>query len=565
LNVKAYQNPVLTFHANKFHLALASLTINLMALALPVMTLQVYDRLLVSESLGTLRVLMSGLVVVTILDSIIRLARSYVINWAGAAHEHTVYCNSMRHILAVELSAVEEEGSGTHLQRMSHISKLRDFFSGQALTTFIDLPFVFIFLGLIFYLAGGLVAVPLSVLIVFIALAWALGGGLRLSFKARENADRERLNFIIEALDGIHTIKSMALEPFFQRRYEQYQLESSKANFLLAKMNLNTVNYSGVFTQVMTIGIIGFGAPMAMEGRITLGTLIACVLLSARIMQPLQRVLGLWGKYQDFRLARDNVDKNFNLPVVQCLDPEDLGGNEGELEIKDLSFYYGDDPPVLNNVNLTLKRGEAISISGDRSTGKTTLLKLISGLYLPKRGEILVDGVEASKYPARELVKHVGLLPMEGIIFRGTIWDNLSSFGAYDTEAVNAITSLLDLDVDIRKLPAGYYTQLEGSVSDAIPPGLRQRIAIARALVPKPRIILFDNADRSLDKEGYSKVYRLLARLKGKVTMIIITDDKNMQLLAKKEYLISEGELLQREDAEVSEIHDVLPYQELRL
>lgn len=562
---EALKNPAVSFNTKRSHLILASLTVNLLALALPIMTLQVYDRILVSENLGTVRVLAAGVCVVIVLEGMLRLVRSYVINWASAAHEHSIACNSMRHILAAEPIALERLGTGEQLQRMDSIGKLRDFFSGQALITLIDLPFVLIFIGLIAYLAGFLVLVPIVLLALFGFIAWYLGLSIKKSLARREKIDESRISFIIETLNGIHTVKSLGLEAMFQRRYEQLQAQSSLANYHVAKESNTASNYGALFTQGMIIGIIGFGAPMAMQGGLTLGTLIACVLLSGRIMQPIQRALGVWTRFQGFQLARDSVGKTFELPTLSRVDADALGSKDGKLEVKDLSFSYGPHEPMLfDQLSLRLERGQSISISGDHSSGKATLLKLMTGLYGPTQGSIFINGVAATKYPARELIQHIGYLAMEGTIFRGTLRENLTAFGEIPEKNVHELIGLLGLDKEIAKLPAGFETKLEGSTADPIPPGLKQRITIARVLAPKPRILLFDNADRALDKDGYNRLYRLLARLKSKIAMVIVTDDRNILRLAQKEYVLTEGKLVERAFADDSKMHDVLPYQELR-
>ena len=562
---EAMHHPPVSFSVPKKQLALSSLIINLLSLALPILTLQVYDRLLVSENMGTLRVLASGVVIVILLDMILRLGRSYIVGWAGAAYEHAVSCNAMRHILGAELAPLENEGVGTHLQRMNSIGKMREFLSGQALVTLIDLPFVLIFLVLIGYLTGWLVLVPLVLLSLFTAAAIWLGKELEQALEKHDDADQERLNFIIEALEGVHSLKSLALEPFFQRRFEAYQNDASAASLDLGRVNALAVMLGSLFSQAMMIAVVAFGAPMAMNGQITLGTMIAVVILSARITQPVQKTLGLWTRYQNFRLACADITQTFALPVLERFDPEKLGENEGYLEVKDLGFSYNqNEEPLLRNINLTLNRGETISISGDRGTGKTTLLKLLAGLYTPDHGEVFIDGVSATRYPARELVNHVGYLPMDGMIFRGTIWENISAFGEHSPQQVAEIVRLLGMDTVIKQLPAGYDTKLEGGNADAIPPGLRQRIALARALASKPRLILFDNADRALDKDGYNRIYRLLARLKGKATLIIITNDRNISRIAGKHYVLAAGTLVEKTSADDSR-HDILPYQELRL
>lgn len=565
MNTMAFRNPPLRFAPPKKLLAFATLMSNLLALAVPVMTLQVYDRMLVSYNVATLQVLVVGVIIAVIFDVVLRLARSYVVNWAGAVYEHTVACNALRHMLSAEMGAVQSENMGVHIQRLGDISKLREFFSGQALLTLIDLPFVFVFLVLIAWLAGALVIVPILLLCLFAGIAIMLGESLKSELVKREKADSARLGFIIASLEGIHGVKALAAEPYFLRCYEALQESSSRASYLIAKQNALSGNCAGIFSQAMTIGGIGFGSVMAANGTITMGTLIACVLLSGRIMQPVQRALALWSRFQDLRLAMSNVNEIFSMQAEERSDIRTNAQRGGVLEIRNMSFGYAGAPLLFQNIDLTLERGESIALTGRHSLAKSTFLHLLAGLQGPLAGEILIDGVPVTRFPARELVRHVGYLPMEGIIFRGTIRENLSAFSEYKDEEVMEISRLLGLDAEVRKLPAGYETNLAGTQADPIPPGLRQRIAIARALAPKPRIILFNNADRALDREGYNQVYRLLARLQGKATMIIVTDDRNIAQIAKRDYTLEEGQLITADFAGAERLQTALSYQELRL
>ena len=563
---KVPDSPPLSFTAGKKQLAVTSFVINLLALALPLTTLQVYDRLLLNPNAGTLYVLSAGVVALLVLETLLRLARAYVINWAGAVYEHTLSCNALRHMLGAQADALATDKPGAHLQRMNRITRLREFASGQALVALIDLPFVVIFLVLIFWLAGALVLVPLVLLVVFGILAFRLGRRLKTTLHKRDEHDRARLNFIIEALEGIHTLKALALEPFFQRIYEQRQQDTDTAGYFIAKMNAASANYGALFSQIMVVGMIAFGAPLAMGGTLTMGTLIACVLLAGRIMRPVQQALGLWVRYQDFQLAREDVGRIFTLPKTQRVDPENLGERDGTLQLENVTFRdKAEGKALFENVTLALKHGDIVSLSGSRGSGKDILLRTVAGLYKPASGKVLIDGTEATQYPARELIKHVGYLPMEGVIFRGTIRENLSAFGEHDNTQVEEIVRLLNLDREIRKLPGGYETKLQGSQADPVPPGIRQRIVIARALAPKPRIILFGNADRGLDKEGYNRVYSLLARLKGKATMVIVSDDRNMVRLADRHYMLESGTLREEPKDADETLQSVSGYRELPL
>ena len=497
------KNPDIAFINRTASLIVASLAIHLLSLSLPVTTLQVYDRILVSQNLGTLNALLIGVSIAVILECIIRSSRAYIVSWSSAVYEHALSCNALRHILQSDLAHVEKDDVSQHLQRMNAIGRMREFTSGQALITLIDLPFVIIYLGLIGYLANALVLVPVAILGLFSFLAWVLGKRIKTILEQRDKSDESRTRFIIQVLTGIHTAKSLGHENQLQRQYEQLQHSTSLYSYFLSKNTNTAMNYGALFTQLMTVAMIAVGAGMVLSGQLTMGTLIACVLLSGRIMSPVQKALTIWTHFQDYQLSREQVNTVFKTPLINRTPKDTLTVIEGAVHINQLFFSYNTaDKNLLKNINITLKRGDAISISGDHSCGKSTLIKLIAGVYLPQKGDVKINGVQAHLYPPSELIKHLGYLPMEGTIFKGTIGENLSAFGLNQAHNVEQIITLLGIDKEIDKLPAGFETLLDGGNSDVIPPGLKQRIAIARVLAAKPKILLFHNADRGLDKEG---------------------------------------------------------------
>ncbi|MGI9509468.1 MAG: ATP-binding cassette domain-containing protein [Geminicoccaceae bacterium] len=282
-------------------------------------------------------------------------------------------------------------------------------------------------------------------------------------------------------------------------------------------------------------------------------------------MQPIQRALGFWIRYQDIRLAQKRIHNLFAPPIIVDRDAVLNAERKGKLEAVDVSFSYHEDgsAPILRNINLSLKLGDAISVSGGHAGGKSTLLKLLAGLSKPTSGSILVDGVPAHRFPAAQLVVHVGYLATKGTIFNGTVRDNLSGFDPTMERAGLEMAGLLGIEQTISSLPLGYDTVLTDGGSDAIPSGLRQCIALARVLTRKPRILLFDNADRALDQEHYNQLFRLLGRLKGKVAMIIVSDDRNFLRLAKDDYMLVDGQLVERDLSRDSKVYDVQAFQEL--
>jgi ATP-binding cassette subfamily C protein LapB len=524
---------------------LSSLAINILSLALPVMTLQIYDRILPNPGSGTLPVLIGGVCVAILLEAALRLARSYVMGMAGAAYEHRLSCAAIEHILHADLSRIGPVGIGEHLHRMTALGKLKDFYNGYSIAALFDLIFVPIYLGVIIYIAGPLTIVPASLLMAFTLMSLAGGQKLRAALTLRDETDDRRYNFLIESLEGVHTLKAFALENAFSRRYENLEEESTLASYRVTEATAITFNAGTVFSHLMVAAAIAVGALLALRGEITTGALIATVLLSGRMMQPVQRALALWAKYQDFTLARGKAEAIFEMPQHRTvsLDYGDAA-REGVMEIEGLGFRQGEDTPwLLKDVSLRLERGESILLSGDHSAGKTALLELMTGIYPATCGEIRIDGRNILRYQPEHLVRHIGYIQAEGLIFRGTIRDNMTCFGQIPEQNAQEIAALLKVDRDIARLPAGFNTFLSGNSTDSVPPGLKQRIAMVRVLAPKPRIVLFDNADRALDREGYNLAYSLLGRLRGKAALVLVSEDHNIRALADRFFTLEEGRL----------------------
>jgi ATP-binding cassette, subfamily C, bacterial LapB len=546
-------------------LLLSSLTINILSLALPTMTLQIYDRILPNPGSGTLPVLITGVCIAVVLETIMRLSRSFTMGWAGAAYEHRLSCQAMNHILKSDLAAPVSYGIGEHMNRLASIGRLRDFYNGYSITTIFELLFVPLFIGLIIYIAGPLAIVPVAVLMVFTLVSFIQGKTLRRALEQRDEIDDQRYNFLIESLEGIHSLKSFGLEKIFARRYEALEEKSTIANYRVTEDSARAFDTASIFSNLMVTGVIGTGALFVLHGMISTGALIATILLSGRIMQPVQRALSLWAKYQDYSLSRQKVESIFEIPLHPAVPVEGLSPvREGTLSLNNVSFRRSEASPfLLQDVNLELGRGECVAIASDHTPSLAALLDIIAGVYAGSSGEVRVDGQNILQYPSRDLINHVGYIQSEGMIFRGTIRDNLNCFGLIPEDRVQEMAALFQIDRDIASLPSGFDTFLSGNSTDSIPPGLKQRIAMVRVLAPKPRIILFDNADRSLDRHGYNLVYNLLARLMGKATLIVCSDDYNLTSQATRSFALEKGIL--KEIPKTADSRQNIAYKELRL
>ncbi len=320
-----------------------------------------------------------------------------------------------------------------------------------------------------------------------------------------------------------------------------------------------------LFGQIMTVTVVTFGALKVIDGELGTGGLAACLLLSGRIMQPVQRALGLWTRFQNYFIDKQELQQIFSLPVRHDSDTEEMLQSRGIIRCKDIDFSYEEnDAPIFKKMNLFVGPGESVSFVGQQSEGKTTLLLLLAGLLAPVSRKITIDGAEPRRILPDKRSSRIGYLAEKGVIFNGTIMENLTLFGTVSVDDAMTAARHLGIIEAVALLPNGFKTTITDSVTDPIPPGLKQRIAIARTLARRPSVIIFDNADRGLDREGYNLVFKVLGRLKGKVTMLFVSDDRNILRLADQEYHIVEGSL-QEKAPQDSKVFSVLPFREFKV
>ncbi|MCD8494111.1 MAG: ATP-binding cassette domain-containing protein [Alphaproteobacteria bacterium] len=372
--------------------------------------------------------------------------------------------------------------------------------------------------------------------------------------------------FLIEALEGVHTLKAFAVEKFFERRYENLEDESTRRNFTVTEKTADIFNTGTTFSHIMVACVISIGALLVLDGHMTTGVLIATLLLSGRMMQPVQKALALWARYQDYKLACSHVKTVLDTPqhVIKPDEKAESTLPEGRIDVRSLKFRYRDtDPWLLDGIDFSLKPGEVVLLQGAHGSGRSTFFNIMAGIHFACEGEVLIDGCPIEGYKPETLSRHIGYIRTSSIIFRGSIRDNITCFGQIEESKAREVAAIMHVDRDVAKLPAGFDTFLNGNNTDNIPPGLSHKIALVRVLATKPKIILFDNADRTLDKEGYSMIYSLFAQLKGKVSMLIVSEDRNLCCLSDRTIILEQGHI--RETDEVFSKGNVRPYKELRI
>ncbi|MBE7638202.1 ATP-binding cassette domain-containing protein [Sneathiella sp. P13V-1] len=539
---------------SRLDIILSSSALNLLALALPVMILQVYDRIIPNNATDTLTLLVTGVGIALLFEAFFRLARSYITAFNGAKFEHIAGCRAMYRTLGAKISRYEEEATGVHLHRFNAIDSLREFMSGSNILVFIDLPFAVIFIAMVGYIGGSLVWAPIILLAFFGLVTFLVGSGLRKALTDKSVWEDRRYNFLIEVLTGIHTVKGLSLEAQMIRRYERLQETTAGTMRDVAFKNSVAQNLGAIFSQVTLLSVAAIGSVLVIDGQLSIGGLAACTLLSGRALQPLMRAMGVWTHYQNIKIARDRVTTLLNLPQSPNPAEDDeltatalgLGNPNGiDLTFEDVNFKLSEDgPPIFEHVNAHFPAGTTSALVGANSTGKTTLLWLALGMHRPTSGRILLGGKDLSEIPRAVVHELVAYLPTNGNIFHGTILENLTTFrkGRYIDEAM-ALSEELGLDEVIKRLPFGYDTVVGDGAADGLPGGIRQRISIARALVSKPKLILFDEANTSLDAHGDEILKKAMQNQQGKATILLVSHRPSLLKISNQGFRIENSQL----------------------
>lgn len=535
----------LVFHPT---LILCSILLNLLAVALPIFTLQVYDRVLPNAAQDTLLLLTILLFTILIGEGAMRAIRSALASWAGARYEHAVGCAGIERLLGADYRAAGADTAGTHLERLGAIDRLREFYANQGAIILIDLPFALLFTLIIWVVAGPLAWVTAAVFVSFALVAAIIGRVLHRAVDDRAESDKRRTSFMIEALSSITTIKALTMEQLMMRRYERLMDGASMAAFRVTYLSSLSQTLGSFFSNLAIVVVMVYGSLLVIDAQMTMGQLACSSLLAGRVMQPLLRAMGVWSNFQSVRLAEEQIGK---LQVM----PQEPGGlqrqagivKDGRIELRDVSLDNGAGQPLLDHVDLSIAAGETVGIVGADTSDRNAILLLIAGLLRPTGGEILYDGTALKPTDARPGPDEIALLPRNATVFQGSLIDNLTMFrrGAAADTALR-LAERLGLDGYIATLANGYETLASGGQTETLPGGVRQRIAIIRALVEHPRIILFDEANNGLDRYSNDQLLGLLRELKGRSTVVLVSYQPSILRLADRMFELNAGKLVER-------------------
>lgn len=505
---------------------LASLVLQLIALATPLFTQAIIDKVVVHRTQSTLIAIGIAMGIFTIFSSLLTWVRQYLVLHTGNRVDAVLGAAVWEHLLKLPVRYFQNRPTGVVAARLQAVENIREFVSGAAVSLLLDLPFLLICLGVMLWYSVLLTSIAVAILLV-IGIASFLVAPV---FQARLNEQfmmgARNQAFVTEHIAGFETVKSLQMEPQLRNRYASYLASFLQSGFRTRQIG-NTYNVvAGTLDQLQILLILIVGAWTVMtEPSFTVGMLVAFQMFAGKLSQPVMRIVGLWSQFQQARLSVLRLGDVMNAPAEPySLAPKRPPAAAGRIEIEGVAFRYAEDRPLLyEDFSLAIAPGRSVAIMGASGTGKSTLAKLLLGFYQPTAGSIRIDGVDARHMAANELRSYFGVVPQETILFSGTIHANLLAANPAATfeQAVQACR-MAGIHEVIEALPQGYLTEV-GERGAGLSGGQKQRLAIARALLKGPKVLIFDEATSALDGETAEGFARTVNGLKGRVTTIFIT------------------------------------------
>ncbi|WP_345844238.1 type I secretion system permease/ATPase [Shewanella algae] len=524
----------------------ASVLINLFAIATPMFSRLVYDKIVPNLAFDSLWVLASGITVVFGFDLVLKLMRSYFIDVAGKKSDLLISAKIFAKVMGIRLEA-KPPSVGAFARHLQEFESIREFFTSATISSLIDLPFALLFLLVIYMLAGPLVLVPLLAVILLCLYSLLIQKPLARSIEEGSRLASQKHANLVESLAGLETVKMFGAQSQFQYRWEEAVSHMSTWAIKSRKITDSVQNTAGFLQQFVSVAMIVFGVYLIAAGELTMGGLIAASMLSGRAVGPLVQLSLLSTRYNQAKSAMTILERLMAMPSEQEEGKRYIHRPvlKGKIEFDNVSFNYpGSDRAAVSNINLCIEPGEKVAIIGRIGSGKTTLERLLLGLFQPQQGSIRLDDTEISQINPMNVRRNIGCVPQDVTLFFGSIRDNiaLGRPQVSDAEVLSA-ASRAGVTGFTQQDPAGLERQI-GEGGQQLSGGQRQAIAIARAFLGNPQVLVLDEPTSSMDNRSELYIKRQLQSLSASQTLVLITHKMSMLNVVDRLIVMEKGKII---------------------
>ncbi|QOG11369.1 type I secretion system permease/ATPase [Arcobacter sp. FWKO B] len=522
---------------------LASILINLFVLATPLFTMNVYDRVIPNNAQETLLVFTIGIVAVFLIDSFLKFVRSYFLELAGKKSDVIMSSIIFEKVLDLNMSS-HPKSVGSFANNLKSFDNIRSFLTNATLSVLIDFPFSILFLVVIYYIAGVIVLVPILIMVLIVMYAFFVRKPLQESIESTYEASAKKNGILIETLQNIETIKAHGLASSTQWNWEESTGEIANKSLKSRLVSASIPNLTGLLVGLNTVLVIVVGVFQIQNFELTMGGLIAAMILSSRAIAPMGQIAALITNYEDAKTSYKMIDEIVNKPLERPIGKQFVKrpALKGNIEFRNVTFKYPDSQAyALKDVSFKIQEGEKVAFIGRIGSGKSTIAKLILKLYEPDSGSILIDGIDISQIDPADIRKRIGYVAQDIHLFRGTIKNNI--LGAYkfvDDEWMIECSRLSGTDEFVKLHPMGYDMQI-GERGAGLSGGQRQSVGIARALIGNSNIFLFDEPTNAMDQTSETNVLNNLKEIIDDKTLLLVTQKMNMLELVDRVIVMHQG------------------------
>lgn len=521
---KWFFNEILSYKQVISEVMVGSFIVQLFGLVTPLFTQVILDKVIVHRSVTTLDVLAFAFITVTIFELLLNFSRKYIFLHTACKIDAKLGAKLFKHLFSLPFTYFESRKVGNIITRVRELDQIREFITNKSVSVILDLFFSFVFIFMMFLYSPALTFLVLGFVTVIALLYLIITPELRTRLETKFQMGAQSNSYLVEAVTGVQTVKSLAIEGSMQKKWEDYLARFIKSSFKLSNMGNIASAISGMLQKAMTISILYFGVKLVIANKLTIGQLIAFQMFSNQFSSPVLRLVNLWNEFQQCLLGVDRLGDILNNPVeVQSSQSITLPKIQGAVKFDNICFKYSPNAPyVINNFSYFVKPGTSVGIVGRSGSGKSTITKLIQRLYLCNEGTVYIDGVDVRQMNPTWLRYNIGVVLQENYLFAGSIRENISlPKPDAPIELIMKVAQMAGAHEFISELPEGYET-IVGERGSTLSGGQKQRIAIARALITNPRIFIMDEATSALDYESEKIILNNMHNItQGRTTFVI--------------------------------------------